>query len=133
MISRRPDILADVPLRRRLEREQADGRYLASHKDSARTASKESLQRDANTWAGIDTFAADNFRPYSPGDSVDVVIAARVDLDHPVYFPDNKFTDCADCGCELQYRFDVPQKPGGATTFLCICCAARRLREQETT
>lgn len=129
MIGRRPDILAGIPLRRRLEREREDGRYLANHTEVTRHASNAALEANANTWAGVDTFTRKDFSPYQQGGHLDMIIVARLDLDHPLYFPDNKFTDCADCGCNLQYRPDVPKSPG--VPFLCICCAARRMRERK--
>jgi hypothetical protein len=131
MIGRRPDILAGIALRRRLDREREDANFLASHQDLVRRVSDASLRRDANTWAGVDVFATRHFTPYQPNDKIDMIVAARIDLDHPLYFPDNRFTACGDCGCDLQYRPDVPQHKGAL--FLCICCAARRLREKEKT
>lgn len=126
MIGRLPDVLASVPLARRLEREVEDAHYLLmANKDVIATASAASLKRDAATWAGIDGFAAKQFKPHQPGDPVSFVVCARIDLDHPIYFPDNRFADCADCGCDLQHRPDVPPAP-----FLCICCAARRARKE---
>ena len=65
-----------------------------------------------------------NMHLYRAGEVVACVICARVEIDHPIYFADNRFADCADCGCRLQYR---PHGPQG--TRLCICCAARRQRE----
>ena len=127
-MTRRPDILADLSPKQRLTREQEDGRFLAEHPELTRRASNELLKRDNNTWAGIDVFARDKIAPYTPGDDVHVIVAARLDLDHPIYFRDNKFTECADCWCGLQYRPDVPQPPGAE--FLCVCCTARRMREQ---
>lgn len=124
MIGRLPDLLAAVPLRQRLQREREDARYVLAHRDVIScSASAASLKRDANTWAGVDVFAATLMQPYDGG-SIDFMICARVDLDHPIYFPDNRFVDCADCGCDLQHRPDAPSRG----VWLCVCCAARRVR-----
>lgn len=55
------------------------------------------------------------------------VICERLDLDHTLSYLDNWFTDCVDCGCNLQVRPFVPADQEA----LCICCAARRVREAE--
>jgi hypothetical protein len=111
--------------KRRL-REQEDAKYLASRQDAiALVSSREGLKNDSATYAGIGLVARDlGVKPWD-GTTCAVGIGARVDLDHPIYFPDNVFTDCADCGCGLQHR---PQAPR-AKEWLCICCAARRVRE----
>ncbi len=118
------DPLAGLTRAARLRREREDAEFIKSHAGIVRTASAASLKRDSNTWTGLDTFAAEHFQPYQSGESVDFIICARMDLDHPLYFPDNLFADCADCSCNLQYRPDAP--PGER---LCVCCAARRVRE----
>ncbi len=98
MRGRLPDVLAELPLGRRLARERADGEYLLN--------------------------VAKHLRPAAPGDAIDVLVCARIDLDHPLYFPDNRFCDCGDCGCGLQHRPDIP----AAGDRICVCCAARRMR-----
>ncbi|HZT90372.1 MAG TPA: hypothetical protein VFA12_20695 [Stellaceae bacterium] len=122
----RPDLLAGLSRRRCLEREQQDAALIQSANNiQHRIASRSALERDA-ILAGVPTLRAKAglFRELRPGETVECVVCARVDLDHPIYFPDNLFCDCADCGCRLQYRPDAP-----AGTRLCICCMARRVRE----
>lgn len=121
----RPDVLADLPASLRPVRERLDAKYLLDS-GIVMSASPESLKRDSNTWAGLDTFSAKHLQPHNTIFTPDAAVCARVDLDHPIYFPDNLFTDCDDCGCRLQHRPDIP-KEGDR---LCVCCTARRLREQ---
>jgi len=125
MIGRRSDVLSDYPLAKRLAKEQEDAKYIRDHPESSMSASKASLKRDNNTWAGVAAFAAKHFRPYKSGDKVDFIVCARIDLDHPLYFKDNKFAECIDCRCQLQYRPDVPKGEK-----ICVCCCARRMREE---
>ena len=126
MIGRLPDLLAALPLRQRLQRERDDAFYLmASREIRVFTASRASLKRDAATWPWlIDGVGMHNLPPYQPGGKIDFTVCARVDLDHPIYFADNRFVDCADCGCDLQHRPDAPSHG----VWLCVCCAARRVR-----
>jgi hypothetical protein len=124
MIGRLPDLLASVPWRQRAEREREDALYIARSR-TVLTASKASLKRDFAVWAGTAGFMAKDLRPLRRGQKFDFVVCARVDLDHPIYFRDNRFCPCVDCGCDLQYR---PAAPPGE--HICVCCAARRIREE---
>jgi hypothetical protein len=125
MIGHLPDILASIPLRLRLDRERDDARYIiASTHIVSRSAPVASLKRDAAVWPGLDVVVGEQMAPYQPGEKIDFTIGCRVDLDHPIYFADNQFCECADCRCDLQHRPDAPS----IGVWLCICCAARRIR-----
>lgn len=125
MAERRPDVLAGLSEAARRRREREDARYLAEHVENY--ADPAALAKPNNTFGGTDIFRPSAMQGYQPGAAVDCVVCARVDLDHPIYFADNLFAPCADCGCDLQYR---PRSPRGAPK-LCICCAACRAREAE--
>lgn len=120
----RKDVLAGLSQKQRRRQERADALFVAKTKKIRRTALPEAMQIVSMTYAGSAVFSPTDFEPYD-GHKLDVVICARLDLDHPLYYPDNLFDDCADCGCNLQYR---PQGP--KATRICMCCAARRIREK---
>jgi hypothetical protein len=123
----RTDVLAGLSARQRLRKEREEARYIQSCQGEL-YADPEALKIVGNTFAGTDVIDPRKMRPFdwsTPLDRLDVVICARLDLEHPLYFRDNKFANCADCGCDLQYR---PHLPSGAPK-MCLCCAARRLRE----
>lgn len=122
-IGYQPDVLAAVTASQRRERERADAQYIGANLDGGMMmmADREALLKFGNTFAGV-TGVDWKLKPYN-GTAVDVVICARVDLDHPIYFNDNLLTDCTDCGCRLQVRPDAPKGER-----LCVCCTARRLR-----
>lgn len=123
---RRPDLLIGLSASQRRQRERDDAELIQrANNIVSRIVSRQALAHDAEL-AGVPSLRAKagGFRELQSGETVDFVVAARVDLDHPVYFSDNRFCDCADCGCNLQFR---PYAPPG--TRLCICCAARRVRE----
>lgn len=121
-----PDVLAGLTGRQRLQREREDARYIAAHKEVRQLADAEARKLLGSTFAGSDIFKPEQMQDYDPAkdEPPDFIICARCDLDHPVYFSDNLFASCLDCGCDLQYR---PHAPSGVR--LCICCAARRVRE----
>ena len=113
-----PDILAELPRHQRERREAHDGGYLLAwvmtHGDHCfGTAEGQRM----GEFFGI------KLNRVGGGD-IGVVVCARVDLDHLIQFPDNFFTDCADCDCRVQLRPDAP----ATGDRLCISCAARRLR-----
>ncbi len=122
-VAPRSDLLDGLTARQRLERERAEAAFLRDHTESV--ASAQSLEREANTWGGTDIYRREDFRALKPDESPDLVTCARYDLQHPLYFPDNLFVSCADCGCDLQHRPNIPSGPK-----LCICCCARRVREE---
>jgi hypothetical protein len=124
MIGLRPDPLAGLSRAARLRREQEDAEYLREHVKIKYTL-PEAINRKDNTWVGTTAFVAADFRPYRKGMKISVVVCSRVDLDHPIYFPDNRFTTCADCGCDIQHRPNAPD----VGDKICLCCAARRHRE----
>jgi len=127
----RSDLLTGLSRNQRHRRELKDARYLATHRKAVLRVTEESLQIcGAMTWFWVGELGfikPEDFKPHD-GTPVDFIVCARLDLDHDPYYPDNQFTDCADCGANLQYRPHVP--PG---TKLCICCAARRAREDKPT
>jgi hypothetical protein len=114
----RPDVLAGLSRRQRLRQEIIDLEYVAglSH---VRTANRQ----DAEAVKAFTGKSIDDIPIYTPDEPV-IVICQRVDLDHPIMFMDNKFGNCADCGCDIQYRPDTPN-----FDHVCVCCAARRHRE----
>jgi hypothetical protein len=120
---RRPDILADLSAADRRRRERQDADYIAKA-PIERLGDAEAIAA-RHVFAGNKGLTAEGMRPIGAGERVDVVVCARVDLDHPIYFADNLFADCTDCGCRLQYRPHAAEGPR-----LCICCTARRLREE---
>jgi hypothetical protein len=122
----RPDPLAGLTGAQRLRKEQEDGEYAISHPEMVAFVEPEALKLADNTYAGT-MLDPKRFQPYNK-ERVDAVICARHDLEHPLYFPDNSFGNCKDCGCDLQYRPFVPRR---APKF-CISCIARRLREGKT-
>lgn len=106
-----------------MRREYKDAEYLKSSPDLGMLASKESLTRKNNTWAGTNIFKKEDFIPY--GDQTAAfIVCSRFDLQHPLNFPDNLFCDCNDCGCNLQYTVSLPKG-----TRVCLCCAAIRVRK----
>lgn len=124
MTKKRPDLLAGMNNAARLRREWEDAMLLRSAGNVA-VSRRSALEVNAfTTFAGTKAFKPSDFKLHQEGDAVDFVVCARVDLDHPIYFNDNLFCDCADCGCDLQVR---PHSPPGPR--LCVCCAARRVRE----
>lgn len=127
MMGRRPDLLDGLPAALRLRRERQDTAYLT----------QEPIERYVHPTAAdeLRQFIGGNpaptgfqAKPLPPDAKVDVVVCARVDLDHPIYFADNIITECADCGCDVQHR---PHAPATGDR-LCVCCAARRLREERS-
>jgi hypothetical protein len=120
----RPDPLRGLNSRQRLEREREDADYIRRH--AMNYGTPEALARADNTYAGLGRKSIRSFDllPLRPETKINFVVTARLDLDHPLYFPDNQFCDCEDCGCNLQFRPDAPPGPR-----LCICCAARRVAE----
>jgi hypothetical protein len=123
---RRDDPFAGLSGAQRRAKEREDVEFIQRVMQGRMLANREALAIAGNTFAGSKTFKAAAFAPYEKGEPVAAVICARIDLDHPIYFPDNLFAECIDCGCDLQYRPDVPS----AGDKLCICCTARRLREE---
>jgi hypothetical protein len=121
----RPDPLRGLNRRQRREREREDADYV--RRNIASYATPEAMAVPDNIFAGTgpDGLKASDLLPWSPEMTADIVVCARIDLDHPLYLPDNQFCDCADCGCNLQFRPDDPPGPR-----LCICCAARRVAEE---
>jgi hypothetical protein len=122
---RRPDLLFGLTREGRLCKEQEDREYLITHPTLQHYENPE-----ATGWFGKEIY--DQFRskpkaPWQSRDPLDVVICERVDLDHPIHFADNRSAECVDCGCDLQYRPTAPRKGDK----LCICCTARRVREDE--
>lgn len=124
----RPDILAGLSAAQRRRREAKEAGFLrrAPQIDQRVTAATalEVANLPGMTWAGTNVFKHTDFEVYAGG-PVALVICARLDLDHPLYFADNLFGDCEDCGCNLQWRPHAPPGPR-----LCVCCAARRVREE---
>jgi hypothetical protein len=121
----RPDPLDGLTGRQRRQREREDAKFIAAHKEVASLADPEALKVLRNTFAGTDIFKPEQMQRYDPArGSVDFIVCARCDLDHPIYFADNRFVACEDCGCDLQHRPGIPDGPR-----LCVCCAARRVRE----
>jgi hypothetical protein len=122
---RRADALVGLTPRQRRDREREAAALLRDSSGVIRTASSDSSERDLATWGGIAAFSAADFKPMQPGEPVDMVVCARFDLEHPLYFADNLVAACADCGCDLQHRPASP--PHGDR--VCLCCAAERVRE----
>ena len=115
----RPDVLDGLTPRQRLERIREDSTFIASQRDVPTVVTDEAREEQQRT--GLDWGSAS----YQEGMPVPIGVAGRHDLEHPLRFPDNKFAHCADCDCDLQHR---PNEPPIAE-WLCICCAARRIRE----
>lgn len=123
----RPDPLDGLSLAQRLRREKEDLMYLASLNNVEMVSSAAGLKKDSTRYLGLDaTAAALGVKPWK-GKRVDVGIGSRLDLNHPLHFEDNILLDCADCGCRLQHRTAAPR----AKEWVCVSCAARRVREQE--
>jgi hypothetical protein len=123
----RDDILAGIiGWQRRLKRERDDAAYLASRQGITLVGNHEALENESTAYAGIGMVARDLGVTAWDGDTCDIGIGSRLDLDHPLHYFDNIFVDCADCGCGLQHRPRAPR----AVEWLCISCAARRVREQ---
>ncbi len=119
-----PDPLAGLSSAARLRKELEDIRFIAANRNVKKFADPVALARPNNTFAGSDILRSPNLKPYdAAGAPFDFVIC-----DHPIYFADNNFVHCADCGCDLQCRPDVPPQP----PKICVCCAARRVRERAT-
>lgn len=124
----RPDLLDGLSLAQRLQRERDDARYMASRQregDVKLVSSAAGLKRDSTRYLGLGLVAAELGINPADGKTVDVGVGSRLDLNHPLHFEDNVLTDCVDCGCRLQHRPYAPR----AKEWLCICCAARRVRE----
>lgn len=120
---RLPDLLDGLSPQQRLRREREDAASVLGGEGSRVYADPEALKKIGNTFAGTEMDTS-KLIPYA-GQAPDFVICARLDLEHPLYFQDNRFAPCADCDCDLQYRPDVPAGPDK----VCVCCAARRVRE----
>lgn len=119
----RPDILADLNRFARLRREEEDFRYIRSHHPDQRGYAVDLASGLINRAAGPghEITAHDGSWPDDG-----VVMCGRVDLDHPIRFPDNQFAACDDCATSIQFR----PAGAGAKIKLCICCAAPPGREQ---
>lgn len=131
----RTDPLAGLSRAARRDREQADLDLLVHHPYS-RSANPDDLAL-VKRETGQDISAipvAVVLRRRSQGGSKnrrpgrafhpEFTVCMRFDLDHPTRLPDNQFGNCADCGCPIQFRPKLPSVPK-----ICICCAARRVRE----
>lgn len=103
----KPDILAGLNRGQRRRREQADLDFIARN---AKVFAQSHQQTDLF-----------DMRKDPPS----IAVCERIDLDHPRILADNLLGQCADCGCDIQYR---PVLPAGMIR-VCICCAARRVRE----
>jgi hypothetical protein len=121
----RPDPLRGLNSRQRRDRERDDADYIRRY--AKIYAIPEALAVPHNSYAGggSDGIRSPDLLPWRPELKMDLVVAARIDLDHPLYYPDNLFCDCADCGCNLQVRPTTP-----AALMVCISCAARRVAEE---
>lgn len=115
-----PDVLAGLPRRRRLEREKADLRFIMRSTQILRSPNPTDVEL---IWrrTGVDVSSL----PMANPDVSNNVVCLRVDLDHPLEINDNKVGACDDCGCDIQFRPDLP----AGSICLCICCSARRLRK----
>ncbi len=119
----RPDPLAGLSFFHRRKKERDDADFLRRYAHNM--AAPEAIAQPDNTFAGTDALRAQDMTPYDGGE-IDAIICARLDLDHPLYFPDNLFADCAECGCNLQYRPIAPQN----APKICLSCAARKVAEE---
>jgi len=120
---KRDDPLRGLTFRQRVKKEREDADYIATS-NAEIAVDPEAKTKFGNQFAG-QTFDPTRLASHDWSQPVDAVICTRYDLNHPLCFPDNKFTNCADCGCDLQYRPHVP--PG---VKLCLCCAAERIRSE---
>ena len=120
----RPDVLAGMSRRQRQRREAKDIDYLVKDQEIHAFVGNppKGFKGNFNKLKdiGIKTVGPD----YIPQEK-EIVICLRVDIDHPIRFSDNVFGNCVDCGTDIQFRPDLPSGP----ERLCICCAARRMRE----
>ena len=119
-MAERPDQLVGLSFNQRRRKERDDADFLRRYAHNM--ASPEAIARPDSTFSGTDTLRAQDMTPYDGGE-IDAVVCPRIDLDHPLYSPDNLFADCAECGCNLQYRPTVPQ----SAPKICLSCAARQV------
>lgn len=120
MIGKRPDVLDGLSLHRRRQREADDMAFLL-RQPFVRTSNPDDMNLIKQA-TGLDISEI----PVATPDEPLIVVCIRVNLDHPLMLPDNVIGHCSDCDCDLQHRPDAPK----ASVHLCICCAARRQREQ---
>lgn len=118
-MARWSDPLAGLNAFQRRRKEREDAEYIQMH--IRMTATPKAIE-EARTYLGGVPVAPTHIKPFKPGDHADFIIACRLDLEHPLYFADNEFGECADCGCDLQWR---PHAPEGIR--LCLSCTARRV------
>ena len=105
-----PDLLQGLNRKQRRRRELEDADYVRQHAEMY--ANDEARKVAGMTYAGAGPIKASDLKPWNEGDHFDVVIAARFNLDHPLYYPDNVFCPCADCGhtpVTKQFRSSVIQ------------------------
>jgi hypothetical protein len=58
------------------------------------------------------------------GDRIDLSVCMPYDLEHPLYYPDNRRGRCTGCRRPIQFRPSLPKTP----EKLCPFCALRRAR-----
>ena len=120
----RPDVLAGLSLNQRRRREAKDLAFL-QRQDIYAFVGKQPKDHadDLDVLArriGLKTYGPDHV----PGEH-EFCVCIRVDLLNPILLSDNQFGQCVDCGCDIQFRPDLPQR----SQRVCICCGARRIRE----
>jgi hypothetical protein len=81
----RDDILAGIiGWQRRLKRERDDAAYLASRQGITLVGNHEALENESTAYAGIGMVARDLGVTAWDGDTCDIGIGSRLDLDHPL-------------------------------------------------
>ena len=109
----RPDLLDGLSAKQRGRRILKDVEFISKAVDTGSASGMAAAPMEGmKLWDGREMPSA--------------VVGARVDLDSPIYFPDNIITQCADCDCDIQLRPDTPKAPPA----ICVCCCARRIRER---
>src|SRR6516165_6877184 len=120
-----PDLLKGLSRKQRLRRDLDDADYIRRHADIY--ANAEARKVADMTYAGAGPLKPSDLKPWDESKIADVVVCSRYDLDHPLWYPDNLFCPCTDCGCDLQVRPHAPPGPR-----VCVCCAARRVAQDIT-
>jgi hypothetical protein len=59
-----------------------------------------------------------------PDEQMSLAVCMPYDLDHPLYYPDNRRDRCTGCRRVIQFRPSLPKTP----ERLCPFCALRRAR-----